>query len=252
MNLPYYTLEDVSRLKAALNVSCAPYARPDLLAAHVMHLGVRPKISSYEVDVAPALKGSGPNDDADDAIKLHKWIKSAKTRIPRSVLSDERLWAALCHTTFAEYMLSRWGIEPATPVEDPDEAGADGKCMPEGHGRISIRFFVKGSSQRGVARNGLARIYWAGVLSCVEDDYSLTREMFRKQDIHQNLIERSMCADLGLVQGMLRQFKPIQIDALTKPRIQLVAKLVNGSGGTRTLDVVTADDLVGNFEAAFS
>lgn len=252
MNLPYYTLDDVNKLKAALLRDCAPYSRTDLLAALLAESGVKMKLSTYEVEAAPELKGAGSDDDAEDAILLHKWIKSAKVSIPRSVLSDERLWAALCHTTFADYMIRRWGTEPAPTPEGDGEAEAEGNGVPEGYGRISIRFFIKGSSQRGVVRNGLARLYWAGALSCNEGDYSLTKEMFRKQDIHQNLIERSMCTDAELVQGMLRKFQPLSMDALTKKRIQLVSKLVNGSGGTRTLDIVSAEDLVDSFQAAFS
>ena len=251
MNLPYYTLDDVNKLKVALLKDCAPYSRTDLLATLLAELDVKLKLSTYEVEAVPELKGASPDDDAEDAILLHKWINSAKTKIPRSVLSDERLWAALCHTAFADYTVRRWGTEPVPAPEGDGELHADGNGVPEGYGRISIRFFIKGSSQRGVVRNGLARLYWAGALSCKEDDYSLTKEMFRKQDIHQNLIERSMCTDSELVQGMLRKFQPLSVDALTKKRIQLVSKLVNGAGGTRTLDIVSAEDLVDSFRAAF-
>lgn len=251
MNLPYYTLDDVNKLKAALQKDCACYSRADLLSSRLAELDVKLKVSSYEVDAAPELKGADPDDDAEDAILLHRWITSAKSPIPRSVFGDERLWTALCHTTFADYMLRRWGSEPALEDEGEGKPEADGKGAPKGYGRVLGRFFIKGSSQRGVVRNGLARLYWAGVLSCREGDYSLTKEMFRKQDIHQNLIERSMCADSELVQGMLRNFKPLSMGTLTKSRIQLVSKLINGSGGTRTLDVVSREDLADSFRTAF-
>lgn len=251
MNIPYYTLDDVNKLKTALHKDCVAYSRTDLLSALLAELDIKLKVSTYEVDAAPELKGTGPDDDAEDAILLHKWIKSAKVPIPRSVLSDERLWTALCHATFADYMLRRWGAELAPGHESEGEPAAERNGTPIGYGRISGRFFIKGSSQRGVVRNGLARLYWAGALSCREEDYSLTKEMFRKQDIHQNLIERSMCTDSELVQSMLRKFQPLSLDALTKPRIQLVSKLVNGSGGTRTLDVVSKEDLADSFRTAF-
>lgn len=246
MKLPYYSLEDVNKLKTSLLKDCTPYSQTDLLATLLTEAGVKLKESTYDIADAPILAGTNSEDDADDAIVLHRWIKSAN--FPRSVLSDERLWTALCHTTFADYMIKRWGTEPAEPEDAPEP---DENSKPKGWGRISDRFFVKGGSQRGVVRNGLARLYWAGALSSKGEDYSLTKEMFRKQDIHQNLIERSMCADSELVQGMLRKFQPLHIKELTKPRIQLVSKLVNGSGGTRTLDMVSAEDLGDSFRIAF-
>jgi hypothetical protein len=251
MNLPYYSIEEIKKLKDALLNSCVPYSRKDLLIARLAELDAKSKNSSYEVGTPPNLSGADPDEDAEDAILLHKWFKSAKIAVPRSVLSDERLWTALCHTTFANYMIRRWGSELPVPAEEGGESEADGEGLPKGHGRISGRFFVRGSSQRGVVRNGLARLYWAGELTCKGDDYSLTKEIFRKQDIHQNLLERSMCADSELLQGMLRKFQPVKTDALTKPRIQLVAKLVNGAGGTHTLDIVSAEDLGDSFAAVF-
>ncbi|NBY41799.1 MAG: hypothetical protein EBQ49_00505 [Verrucomicrobia bacterium] len=75
--------------------------------------------------------------------------------------------------------------------------------------------------------------------------------MFRKQDIHQNIIERSMCIDSKITKSMLKEFARLDRDELSKTKIQLVAKLVNGAGGTRTLETVSKSDMKDSFEVAF-
>jgi len=252
MKIPFYKFEDVSQLRANLRKECATYLQLEELQACLSKLNIRAQNSNYEIPDAPELRDASPDADAENAIRLHRWLKLAETSVPRTVFCDERLWCALCHETFANYMIRRWGAHaPVISEQLDDRSDIHTNGYPEWYTRIHQRFFIHGGSQRGVVRNGLARLYFAAELSSVDDDYSLTTEMFRKQDIHQNLIERSICTDRGLLQGILRKFKQLDDSQLTKPRIQLVAKLINGSGGTRTLDVVEAQDLSGIFDAAF-
>jgi len=251
MNLPYYSAEDIQKLKKACEEDLLAYSSQDDLTQLLEDLLINTKLSSYVLtDPPPLLDGSSPAKDVDDAIALHKWLTSATPKIPRSVFGDERLWTALCHKTFANYMVNRWGTEKTddTPVA---EEQTDSRGKPEGYGRISIRFFVKGASQRGIVRNGLARLFWAADLALDSGSYELVHQMFRKQDIHQNIIERSMCIDSKITKSMLKEFARLDRDELSKTKIQLVAKLVNGAGGTRTLETVSKSDMKDSFEVAF-
>lgn len=251
MNAPYYSAEDILKLKDASTQDCIAYSAVDGLAKLLEDKLIKARQASYVLNDPPALSGSGPDADTEDAIALHKWLSAATPKIPRSVFGDERLWTALCHETFAEYMVRRWGTElPDDSLIEEDQNDIKGK--PEGYGRISIRFFVKGASQRGIVRNGLARLFWAADLALEADGtYDLVRQMFRKQDIHQNIIERSMCIDSELTKKMLKEFALLDDVALSKAKIQLVAKLVNGAGGTRTLETVAREDMTATFKAAF-
>lgn len=251
MNAPYYSTEDIHRLKQASTVDCAAYSTPEGLAKLLEDMLIRTRQASYVLSPPPALSGASPVADSDDAIALHQWLSLASPKIPRSVFGDERLWTALCHGTFADYMVRRWGTD-LTDDSLPDEEKNDTKGKPEGYGRISIRFFVKGASQRGIVRNGLARLFWAADLAHEAGSYNLVKQMFRKQDIHQNIIERSMCIDRELTKKMLKEFAQLDDAALSKAKIQLVAKLVNGAGGTRTLETVSRDDMSDSFKSAFA
>jgi hypothetical protein len=251
MIAPYYSAEDILKLKEASTQDCSAYSAPEGLAKRLEDKLIKTRQSSYVLPEPPPLSGTGPDADTEDAIALHKWLNQATPKIPRSVFGDERLWTALCHGTFADYMVRRWGTDLPDDTF-PEEDQNDIKGKPEGYGRISIRFFVKGASQRGIVRNGLARLFWAADLALEADGtYDLVRQMFRKQDIHQNIIERSMCIDSDLTKKMLVEFSKLDDAALSKAKIQLVAKLVNGAGGTRTLETVSRDDMADSFKAAF-
>lgn len=251
MNVPYYSAEDILKLKEASTQECVAYSATEGLAKLLEDKLVNTRQASYLLPEPPTLSGIGPDADTEDAIALHKWLSQANPKIPRSVFGDERLWTALCHSTFAEYMVRRWGADlPYDTLLEEEQSEAKGK--PEGYGRISIRFFVKGASQRGIVRNGLARLFWAADLALETDGtYELVKQMFRKQDIHQNIIERSMCIDAELTKKMLKEFAQLDDEVLSKAKIQLVAKLVNGAGGTRTLETVAKDDMADSFKAAF-
>jgi len=251
MNAPYYSAEDILKLKEASTQDCGAYSANEGLIKLLEDNLIKTRQSSYLLPESPALSGTAPDADTEDAIALHKWLTQATPKIPRSVFGDERLWTALCHGTFSDYMVRRWGNDlPDDILTDQEKNDIKGK--PDGYGRISIRFFVKGASQRGIVRNGLARLFWAADLAIEADGtYDLARQMFRKQDIHQNIIERSMCIDSELTKTMLKEFSKLNDDSLSKAKIQRVAKLVNGAGGTRTLETVASEDMTDSFKAAF-
>jgi hypothetical protein len=251
MNAPYYSAEDIQKLKKACEEDCSAYSSQDDLTKLLEDMLIKTRLSSYVFNnPPPLLDGSSPAKDVDDAIALHEWLTKATPKIPRSVFGDERLWTALCHVTFADYMIKRWGTEKSDDALLFEEQ-TDNREKTEGYGRISIRFFVKGASQRGIVRNGLARLFWAADLAFESGSYELVHQMFRKQDIHQNIIERSMCIDPEITKSMLKEFAQLDKAELSKTKIQLVAKLVNGAGGTRTLETVSKSDMKDSFELAF-
>ena len=68
-----------------------------------------------------------------------------------SFATDERLWAGLAHTVFYDYMLKRW---------------------PNNYDENSIlnHFFFKGGKPRCYMVNTLARLWWLGKMTYIDDD----------------------------------------------------------------------------------
>ena len=111
MNAPYYSAEDILKLKEASTQGCSAYSAVEGLSKLLEDKLIKTRSSSYVLAEPPTLSGLGPTSDTDDAIALHKWLSAATPKIPRSVFGDERLWTALCHGTFADYMVQRWGTD---------------------------------------------------------------------------------------------------------------------------------------------
>ena len=246
MKLPYLQSADISKLLEECKKSLAHYTSSESLTDYLDRHSISTRESIYNLKDAPKLDAQ-LSSDANNAKLLHRWINSAQPSIPRSVLGDSRLWTALCHTTFLEYMTKRWSAKIDTEEETPDGNN------PKGYGTITSRYFVMGDGQRGIIRNGLARLYWAAELSFVDNDYKLLDTMFHKQDIHASIIERSMSLDANLTQAVLTEFEFIKKieDIDLKKQIQLAAKLINGAGGTRTLETVKNNDLKSCLKQSF-
>lgn len=240
MKLTYLSTKDVKKLLEQCKLSLGHYKSANLLSQHLDNETVKLLESTYDLPELPKLHGTIARD-AESAINLHKWIKRASPEIPRSVLCDGRLWTALCHFTFRDYMLERWPLN--TDTEEAVAEQSENKNSPQGYGTISGRFFVIGNGQRGIVRNGLARLFWAAELSVTNGDYSLVDTMFIKQDVHASIVERSLSADKDLTQKILIALKQCNEADLSKKDIQLFAKLINGAGSTRTLETVAKRDV---------
>jgi hypothetical protein len=255
MKLPYFAIADVNKLLDECKNHVEQYTSSDNLSNYLDKHAIRIHESNYILDDAPKLIGT-IEADASNAQAIHTWIKSATPAIPRSVLGDGRLWAALSHFTFKDYMTKRWDLK----IDSEGNEGEDNESQnsnqnrPKGYGKISGRYFVLGDGQRGVVRNGLSRLYWAAELCYNNGDYSLLKTMFKKQDIHASIIERGMSVDSKLTKAIITKFNEVKNEetALEKKKIQLLAKLINNSGATRTLETVAKNDLGTLFKEVFN
>jgi hypothetical protein len=225
MKLPFFSSKQIDDENGLKFIEQSAYESAEALARELTAKGLTTSVEpAYELGEPPALTG-GSDEDAANAQKIHEWISSAKPKIPRTVLADGRLWAALCHTTFVEYMIGRWGPKAKTNDEPKDS-------------RVNSRFFANGEGQRTLVRNGLARLYFAAEIVFQNGNYNLLPIFFVKQDIHQNFIERALAGDAELIRSIAENCLKVKEGNLKKLQIQTYAKLVNGAGGTRSLDKV--------------
>jgi hypothetical protein len=243
MKLPFFSSKQIDGENGLKLIDQKAYESADKLANELSTKGLTVSIEpAYELGEPPVLAG-GSDQDAVNAQKLHEWFSAAKPKIPRTVLADGRLWAALCHKTFAEYMIGRWGPKVKASEESNDS-------------RLNSRFFANGEGQRNLVRNGLARLYFSAEIVLQDGNYNLLQIFFEKQDIHQSFIERTLAGDSGLIRSVAQNCLNVKglktkEEKLNKLNIQNYAKLVNGAGGTRSLDKVSEMGIKVLTEAAF-
>jgi hypothetical protein len=238
MKLPFFSSKQIDDENGLKSIDQSAYESTAALANELAARGLTASVEpAYELGEPPVLTG-GSNEDAANARKLHEWISTANPKIPRTVLADGRLWAALCHTTFADYMIGRWG-----PKEKANDEPKDS--------RVNSRFFANGEGQRTLVRNGLARLYFSAEILSQKDNKELLDIFFKPQDIHQNFIERALAGDAELIRSVTENCRKLKGDKLKKLNIQTYAKLVNGAGGTRSLDKVRAQGIQVLTQVAF-
>ncbi len=225
MKLPFFSSKQIDDENGLKFIDQSAYENTASLAKELATKGLSASVEPAYVLGEPPLLTGGSDQDAANARKLHEWISTAKPKIPRTVLADGRLWAALCHTTFAAYMIGRWGPK-AKASEDSNES------------RLNSRFFANGEGQRSLVRNGLARLYFSAEILSQKDNNELLDIFFKPQDIHQNFIERALAGDAELIRSIAENCLKVREGNLKKLQVQTYAKLVNGAGGTRSLDKV--------------
>lgn len=196
-------------------------------------------------ELLPSQKGS--HSDFENSKRLHQSL---------SVLNpvqatDERFWTYLAHASYWGYMTSRWAI-------DPDN-------IESARNKIERRYFVRGSGLRGVALNGLSRLWWAAHLTIdrdrEDDPYWLTRVFFGRSDIATGLLER----DIGKSKVLLRSIL-VFLDEYGQEiydewkgkggfgrAIQKMVREINRAGGVVLLDALKSQELHGILiESVFS
>lgn len=187
--------------------------------------------SNLVVDPPPELRFDGDDADsrdAENAMRVYQWLR----KLTPAIAMEERLWAYLTHVTFAEYMAKRW--------------------PPKNKGAVERRYLFEGGSFSSLARNGIARLWWAGYLTIDEkrdDPFELTRTLFLRQDIQVSLLERSLGKCRGVRHGVLEYLRVneswLSSESFGK-RIQFILKELNLLGGVAVLDALPPD----GFQAA--
>ena len=221
MQLPYLTSQTVKKLSKIIDNEPSNFTSVVQIKDHIKSLGGIHLSKYSSPENAPDLIGDDSHD-AENAEKIHKWIKTFK--LPRAVLADGRVWSALSLTTFLSYTLNRW------PEADKKR-----------------RYLNLGSSQRALVRNSISRLFWTAELTSKDDDYTNTRIAFLRQDIQASLLERAFCVNRDIVHKSIEhiatEYKKQQQSkyVISKKTIQAFARSLNNAGGTVTLTEVAKE-----------
>ena len=190
--------------------------------------------NNYEVtskiEVEPFdLKIGGPETDNENARIVYANLMELK---PVQAVSAE-LWTYMTHIQFPVYMANRWKIN-----NNEDE-----KKLKE---VIKQRYFaIRGS--KGVIRNGVARLWWAGYWGydeSREDPFELVDVILDKQEIYEHISERSYNRNKNILIASLEAIK--ENDFNTREVRALYVK-INSYGSDKhldALDIIAAREMV--------
>lgn len=170
-------------------------------------------------------------DDLENCIIVYNALKY----LPPSVAADPRMWAYLCHETFYEYMVKRW----------PVEHGAD---------TVNDRYFTTAGGARTRYRNGIARLWWISHLTYdenLEDPYSLTRVILRRQDDMENFMGRNLNLNRKILHSMLHVLKDKSIEEYNREVLRDLLEDINKIGGVSVLDALPEDKLISLFSRKY-
>lgn len=161
-------------------------------------------------------------DDCENSIKIFEALKD----IDLVQANDRRLWVTLTHTIFFQYSNQRWIRE-----ENSDK-------------KIIRRFHFEGTSIEARMRNSISRLWWAAKISYDQsrrDPYELTRLLWSKQDIYQNLVERSYGTYNSVVKGFLEFY--FENNYLKEDQLRRLFTALNSIGGVKALSVHSKEEI---------
>lgn len=162
----------------------------------------------------------GPDTDNQNARIVYSHLKELK---PVQAVSAE-LWTYMTHIQFPKYMANRWKINDNENEKKLKEV-------------IKQRYFaIRGS--KGVIRNGIARLWWAGYWGYDEnreDPFELVDVMLDKQEIYEHISERSFNRNKNI---LISSLEAIKESNLNSREIRLLYGKINSYGSDKHLDAL--------------
>lgn len=165
---------------------------------------------------------SNAESDLENSIKIFELFKS----LDLIQANDRRFWVTLTHTRFFDYSSRRWFSEALSDKQ------------------ILRRYHFEGVSLEARMRNSISRLWWAARItydSSKTDPYELTRLLWSKQDIYQNLVERSYGTYESVVKGFL-EFYSENLN-LKEDQLRRLFTALNSIGGVKILSVHSKEEI---------
>ena len=180
---------------------------------------------SSKIEVEPfELVLGGPETDKQNARIIYSHLKELK---PVQAVSTE-LWTYMTHIQFPQYMASRWKIKDNENEKKLKEV-------------IKQRFFSIICS-KGVIRNGIARLWWAGYWGYDEnreDHFELVDIILDRQEIYEHISERSYNRNKNILIAALEAIK--ENDMYSRDPSRALFKKINSYGSDKHLDALDLD-----------
>jgi hypothetical protein len=174
---------------------------------------------------------SGTETDLENCKRIYKAMK----HLTYEQATEERIWSYLTHSTFWDYMRKRW------PVEVRKETTQETF--------INTRYFLKGSMDTALVRNGIARLWWIAHSTydeSSENPFYLTELLFKDADIQIAILERSFSRNTDITKNILKsihKYSRINNRFPNRHEIRELMKHINRIGGTKILDMLDYEDI---------
>ena len=167
-----------------------------------------------------------PSSDFENVKTIHSALRFIEPRL----LAYEGIWVYFTHIYFWQYMQNRWVKDSKVTLET-----------------IKDRFFLNASSDRGLLRNGIARLWFLGhVTFDSENDnnhYHLTETLLSNQEVLTSLAERpSLFRNEKFRIAILKLIKNNQ-ELLERKKLRKLLMQFSYLSGIRVLDAFSTDEL---------
>lgn len=231
MNVKYLREAYLAQLKSNIPGNIELYKQNEPWISNYFEEGSCFLETNISIDEIELFEPEGPDKLYD--LENTRIIFDALKHLKISQAADERLWTYLTHETFWKYMRLRW------PVEN--------KSNPAKF--IRERYFFMSNRDRSLIHNGISRLWWYGYITYDEDrtdPYELTKILLKKQDIAQNLLERSFSRNRIITKTILSVLA--EMENMNKPlpnrkQFRELTKYINWLGGITVLDALDQNEI---------
>lgn len=165
---------------------------------------------------------SKSESDLENSIKIFTVLQN----LDLVQANDRRLWVTLTHTKFFDYTKERWKTEGQSDRQ------------------ILRRFHFEGASIEARMRNSISRLWWAAKITydnTRKDPFELTKLLWAKQDIYQNLVERSYGTYDSVTKGFLEFYS--ENGNLKEDQLRKLFTALNSIGGVKVLSIHSRDEI---------
>ena len=192
ISLPYFEEKAFDKLKNSVaDNESKYYTDPNWLPAffqgedYISESSIKiPEVSLiYSKDATDAQKNEQDYINAKNIYELFKDIMTPQ------LATNKYMWTALAHTTFAEYVMTRWN-------------GGD----------IKDRFFCTGGRQSLLYYNAISRLWWAAHLTYDKSyGYDLTKVLFESgQQTYKDLTDCTYSMNRKICRGIILAIRDIK------------------------------------------
>lgn len=159
-------------------------------------------------------------DEVDNVKKIYGNLRD----LPRSIASDQRLWAGMCIDRFWSYTRIRWGFDKEFTARN-----------------FRDHFLFMGQSKKAYTRNAISRLWWIGALTydgTRNDPYEITAFTLKDSDYVVNLLERDFSSNRIIFLEFVDAVEQARKEGFRVSRMEIRAlcKYLNLLGGVYVLD----------------
>lgn len=178
-----------------------------------------------------------------------KLIYNALKNLTPFQASNEQFWAYLTHYTFVDYMKERWPVDKtyqsfSKKIKNKKERDTNIQRY------IKERYFLHGTPDRQLMRNGISRLWWYGYCSYDEskdNPYELTEVLLTiDSDITVQIVERNFSRNKIITLGILdavKKYRDENPNVTIRPKFRNAMKMLIARSGVNVLDFMMREEV---------